>query len=104
MKIALITACLAGIAHSKMVAVAMEKEANIRKHEIVIEEQGGHKIPVKLSQAQLDDADIIIVAKAVSISGKDRLKGKKVLDVNINKALRDVKGTMDKAEELFNQK
>ncbi len=103
MKIALITACLAGLAHSKMAAVAMEKEAKRRKHEIVIEEQGGHKIPVKLTQAQIDEADVIIVAKAVSIAGKDRLNGKKVLEVNINRVLRDVKGTMDKAEKLFKQ-
>ena len=103
MKIALITACVAGVAHSKLAAMAMEKEAEIRKHEIKIEEQGGHKNPVKLTQAQIDEADVIIVAKAISISGKDRLVGKKVLEVNINRALRDVKGTMDKAEKLFKQ-
>ena len=50
MKIALITACLAGVAHSKMAALALKKEAKIRGHEICVEEQGGHKIPVKISK------------------------------------------------------
>ena len=45
MKIALITACLAGVAHSKMAALALKKEAKKRGYDISIEEQGGHKIP-----------------------------------------------------------
>ena len=54
MKIALITACLAGVAHSKMAALALKKEAKIRGHEICVEEQGGHKIPVKISKEQIE--------------------------------------------------
>ena len=54
MKIALITACLAGVAHSKMAALALKKEAKIRGHEIYVEEQGGHKIPVKISKEQIE--------------------------------------------------
>ena len=78
MKIALITACLAGVAHSKMAALALKKEAKIRGHEICVEEQGGHKIPVKISKEQIEQADVVIIAKMVSISGKDRFKGKKI--------------------------
>lgn len=103
MKIVLITACLAGVAHSKMAAIALKNEAIVRGHEIEVEEQGGHKIPVKLTQEQIDAADLVIVAKAVSISGKERLKNKKVLDVNVNKAVRNPKEILDKAEELYNQ-
>ena len=55
MKIALITACLAGVAHSKMAALALKKEAKIRGHEICVEEQGGHKIPVKISKEQIEE-------------------------------------------------
>ena len=36
MKISLITACLAGVAHSKMAATALKKEALKRGHEIYI--------------------------------------------------------------------
>ena len=103
MKIALVTACLAGVAHSKMAAAALKKEALKRGHEITIEEQGGHKIPVKLAQADIDAADIVIFAKMVTIAGKKRFEGKKILDVSVNKALRKPAKIMDQAEELLNK-
>jgi fructose-specific phosphotransferase system IIB component len=101
MKIALITACVAGVAHSRMAATAIKKEAEARGFEIIIEEQGGYKMSVKLTKEQIEASDLIIVAKAVAISGKERLIGKKILDVNVNKALRDPKGIMDEAVALF---
>lgn len=103
MKIALITACVAGVAHSKMAATALKKEAESRGFEMVIEEQGGHKIPTRLTKEEIAVADLIIIAKAITISGKERLTGKKILDVNVNKALRDPKGTMDEAVALFSK-
>tara|TARA_Y100000996_G_C22130336_1_gene481942 strand:+ start:259 stop:570 length:312 start_codon:yes stop_codon:yes gene_type:complete len=101
MKIALVTACLAGVAHSKMAAIALKKEAQKRGYEMCIEEQGGHKIPVKISKEQIEDADVIIIAKMVSISGKDRFKGKMILDVSVNEAVRKPSLIMDKAEQLI---
>ena len=102
MKIVLITSCMAGIAHSKMAAAALKKEAAKRGHQICVEEQGGHKVPVKVTNEEIDDADIIIFAKMVSIAGKDRFKGKKILDVSVNKAVRKPLEIMDQAEKLFN--
>ena len=84
MKIALITACLAGVAHSKMAALALKKEAKKRGYDISIEEQGGHKIPVKLSKEEINESDSVIIAKMVAISGKDRFKEKTILEVMIN--------------------
>lgn len=101
MKIALVTACLAGVAHSKMAAMALKKEAKKRGYEIAIEEQGGHKVPIKLTQEQIDDADVIIIAKMVKISGQNRFEGKPILDVSVNKALRHPAMMIDKAEELL---
>ena len=101
MKIALVTACLAGVAHSKMAAIALKKEAQKRGYEMCIEEQGGHKIPVKISKEQIEDADVIIIAKMVSISGRDRFKGKMILDVSVNEAVRKPNLIMEKAEQLI---
>lgn len=101
MKIALITACVAGVAHSRMAAKAIKNEAETRGFEIIIEEQGGYAMSQKLTKQQIDAADLIIVAKAVAISGKERLAGKKILDVDINKALRDPKNLMDEAEAIL---
>jgi len=101
MKIALITACLAGVAHSKMAALALKKEAKKRGYEICIEEQGGHKIPVKLNKHQIEESDIVIIAKMVTISGKERFKDKTVLEVSVNDAVRKPSVILDKAESLI---
>ncbi|MGI9541517.1 MAG: PTS fructose transporter subunit IIB [Flavobacteriaceae bacterium] len=101
MKIALITSCLAGVAHSKMAAIAIQKEAVKRGYEICIEQQGGHKIPVKLTSDQIEKSDIIIIAKMVTISGKNRFENKLKLDVSVNKAVRDPKSILDQAEKLI---
>ena len=96
MKIALITACLAGVAHSKMAALALKKEAKKRGHEIAVEEQDGHKIPIKLSKQDIAECDIVIIAKMVSISGKERFKDKTILDVSVNQAVRKPGLILDK--------
>ncbi|MEK9613911.1 MAG: hypothetical protein VW080_08305 [Flavobacteriaceae bacterium] len=101
MKIALITSCLAGVAHSKMAAMALKKEAEKRGHKIQIEEQGGHKVPVKLTFDQIEEADIVIIAKMVTISGKDRFKNKLILEVSVNKAVRNPVSIIDQAESLL---
>lgn len=104
MKIALITSCLAGVAHSKMAATALKKEAEKRGHQIYIEEQGGHKVTTKLSQEDINEADIVIIAKMISITGKERFKNKPTLDVSVNLAVRNPTSIMDQAEALFNSK
>ena len=100
MKIALVTACLAGVAHSKMAALALKKEVQKRGYEICIEEQGGHKIPIKISKEEIEQSDVVIIAKMVSISGKDRFKGK-ILEVSVNEAVRKPVLIIDKAEQLI---
>lgn len=44
MKLVVVTACLAGVAHSKMVAAALKKEAEARGHECFTEMQGGYNM------------------------------------------------------------
>lgn len=100
MKIVVVTACLAGIAHSKIVAEALTKEGKKRGHEIFVEQQGGHKITKKVTEEEIDSADIVIVANAIAIKDKDRFENKKVYTVPIAKAIRDIKGTLDNAEKL----
>lgn len=101
MRIALVTACLAGVAHSKMASTALKKEALKRGHEIAIEEQGGHKVPVKLSLEEITRAEVVIIAKMVNISGKNRFENKPILDVSVNKAVINPALIIDQAEALL---
>lgn len=103
MKIVVVTACLAGIAHSKIVAEALVKEGEQRGHVVYVEQQGGHKISKKVTQEQIDESDVVIIANAIAIKGKDRFESKKTIMVPIAKAIRNIKGTMDDAEKLVNE-
>jgi PTS system fructose-specific IIB component len=97
MKIVVVTACPCGMAHSRMASAALRKEAQALGYEIYIEEQGGWQNPQKLKLEQIAQADVVIIAAAIMINGKERFKGKKVLDVNVNDALKYPKETLLRA-------
>ena len=101
MKIALVTSCIAGVAQSKMAAKILTIEAESRGFEICVEEQGGHKIPNKLTKEDIDSSDVVIFAKAVAISGKDRFQGKPIFQTTVGKAIRKSKSIIDDAVATF---
>ena len=43
----------------------------------------------------------MIIAKMVTINGKNRFKNKLILDVSVNKAVRDPQSIINQAEELI---
>lgn len=101
MNITLITGCIAGVAQSKMAAKAMEKVAKEAGITIYIEEQGGHKVTQKISSEQIDASDLIIIASAVAISGKQRFKGKKIYETSVSQALLNPQKTLENALQLL---
>ena len=60
MKIVAVTACSTGIAHTYMAQEALELECEKRGYEIRVETQGGLGIENKLSQKEIDTADVVI--------------------------------------------
>ncbi len=100
MKIVLVTSCLAGVAQSKMAAKALRKEAESRGFAISVEEQGGHKIPRRLNEQEINDAEVVIFATAVAISGRNRFQGKKILELPVARAIKDPGGIIDQAVTL----
>jgi fructose-specific phosphotransferase system IIB component len=94
MKIVVVTACPCGMAHSRMASAALRKEAQALGYEIYIEEQGGWQNPQKLKPEQIAQADIVMIAAAIIINGKERFKDKKVINVNLNDALKKPKETL----------
>ena len=101
MKLVIVTACLAGVAHSKMVAAALKKEAEARGHQVWCEMQGGYNLTESLPAAVCRQADVVIVAYAIAVAGQERFAGKPIIKVPIEKAIRNIKPLVDKAEEVF---
>jgi PTS system fructose-specific IIB component len=101
MKIIILTACLAGVAHSKMCAAALNRAAEKRGHTVLateIQSDSGNSAMVKPDV--IAGADGILIATAVAIMGMERFRGKKVLKVPIEKALRKPDQALEKLEKL----
>lgn len=101
LKIAAITNCPAGIAHTYMVAEAFEKRARELGHEIHVETQGASGVENQLTATQIQEADYVILAvgKGLSDSDRARFSGKKVIDIKVSDALKEVKTIFDQLEE-----
>lgn len=75
MKIVGVTSCSTGIAHTYMAAEAIKKAAKKLGYKAKIETQGSVGTDDKLSSDDIKDADLVVLASDVSISGSDRFEG-----------------------------
>ena len=104
MKIVAVSACTAGIAHTYMAQEALEQECKKRGIECKVETQGGMGIGNELTQAEIDAADVVILAVAVSVEGDERFEAKrsagKVIKINPTEAIKNTAALIDQAENL----
>ena len=97
MKIVGITACPTGIAHTYMAQEALEKECRRRCYDVKIETQGSIGIENELSQDEIDEADVIILAVAVMVEGEERFEDKEVFNADVNDAISKPSVVIDQA-------
>ena len=100
MKIIGITACPTGIAHTYMVQECLEKEIKKRGIDVKIETQGGLGIENELTEDDVASADVVILAVSVVIEGEERFEGKKIINTDVNEAISNTAGLIDRAVEL----
>ncbi|MDF7665761.1 fructose PTS transporter subunit IIB [Bifidobacterium sp. ESL0745] len=100
MKIVGVTACTIGIAHTYLAQQKLEDAAKAAGDEIKIETQGTIGIENALTQEEIDDADIAILAVDVKISGEERFKGHKVVKVSTETAIKSPKKLIAKMHEI----
>lgn len=84
MKIVAVTACPTGVAHTYMAQEAIESECKKRGYNVKVETQGSMGIENELEQAEVDEADVVILAVAIGIEGEERFEEKSMLDRVIN--------------------
>lgn len=100
MKIVGVAACTVGIAHTY---IAQEKLMNAGQKagdEIYIETQGTIGRENELTAEQIADADVVILAIDVKISGRERFEGKKVVQVSTETAIKSPNKLIQKAKEI----
>ncbi len=96
MKIVGICACTSGIAHTY---IAKEKLVNAAKalgHTIHIETQGTVGTEDQLSEQDIKEADVVILAVDIAITGKERFAGKKMVTVPTGLVVKAPKQLLEK--------
>ncbi len=100
MKVVGICACTAGIAHTFMAQKKLLTVAKERGHDIFIETQGSIGAENVLTEIQIREADFVIIAADIKI-GVERFKGKKLIKVPTNVAIKGTVKLFEKLEEAY---
>jgi len=86
-RIVAITGCPTGVAHTYMAAEALKKTAAILGHELRVETQGAEGVKSPLSPADIEAADVVIVASDIHVD-MARFAGKPMVAVPVADAIR----------------
>lgn len=91
-----ITACPTGIAHTYMAAEKLEQAAKKRGFTIKVETQGSMGIENKISQEEVDMADVAIFAADIAVSDRERFSNVKIIEVPVHQVLKNCDEIFDK--------
>jgi PTS system fructose-specific IIB component len=100
MKIAAITACPTGIAHTYMAADTLNKAAPKLGMSIKIETQGAMGIENPLSARDIMNADLVLIASDIEVEQRTRFTGCKIHVVTIEEVLTDVDSVLKRCQTL----
>ena len=92
MRIVAVTACPTGIAHTYMAAEQLEKTARKLGHTIKVETQGAMGIENELSQADVDAADVAIIAADIALERPERFDRVRKVEVPVQQVIRNPEG------------
>ena len=103
MKIIGVAACTVGIAQTYISQEKLEIASKKARHEIHVETQGTIGIENELTPAQIKEADLVILAVDVKISGRERFEGKRIIQVPTEIAIKSPNKLIEKAMEVVKQ-
>ncbi|KAA0691176.1 PTS fructose transporter subunit IIB [Enterococcus faecium] len=101
MKIIGVAACTVGIAHTYIAQEKLENAAKKAGHKMHIETQGTIGIENELTSEQIKEADLVILAIDVKISGRERFEGKRIIQVPTEIAVKSPNKLIEKAQEII---
>lgn len=103
MKLVGVAACTVGIAHTYIAQEKLENAAKKAGFEMKVETQGTIGIENELTQEEIDQADIVILAIDVKIANRERFDGKRVIQVPTEIAVKSPNKLIEKAKEVVDQ-
>lgn len=101
MKIVGISACPAGLAHTPMAAKALENAGKKLGYDVKIEQQGSLGQVNKISQAEVDEADFVLLATDQKVIDMDRFKNKPQLKVSIATCIKAPEAVLKKCVNII---
>lgn len=101
MNIVGIAACTAGIAHTYIAKEKLVNAAVNAGHNIHVETQGTIGLQDEIPQALIDQADVVIIAADVKVSGKERFKGIKIIEIPTEVVIKSPNKFIQKVEEVM---
>ncbi|MDB7508749.1 PTS fructose transporter subunit IIB, partial [Enterococcus faecium] len=88
-------------AHTYIAQEKLENAAKKAGHEMHIETQGTIGIENELTPEQIKEADLVILAIDVKISGRERFEGKRIIQVPSEIAVKSPNKLIEKAQEII---
>lgn len=104
MKIVGIAACTAGIAHTYIAREKLINAAEKRGHTAKIETQGTIGVENKLTDRDIQEADVVILAVDVKVSGLERFKGKSLIRTDTAVVIRNPLDFIAKIEKALSKR
>ena len=99
MKIVAVTACTIGVAHTYIAQDKLTIAAQKRGHSIKVETQGNVGQENLLTPNDIANADVVILASDINITGQDRFKDKPVVRVSASIAIKQPEKLIEKIEQ-----
>jgi len=96
LKVVAITSCPTGIAHTFMAADALKKAAAAKGYEIAVETQGSVGSQNALSDDQVAEADLVVIAADTHVDDS-RFAGKKIYKTSVGAAVKGAASVLDEA-------
>jgi fructose-like PTS system EIIB component len=100
-KLVALCACPMGLAHTFMAAEALEQAAKELGYEAKIETQGADGIKNPITKQDLDSADIIIQAVAITPENNERFDNYDVYEISLQDAIKNAKGVIGEIEQMI---
>lgn len=103
MKIAAVTACPSGVAHTYMAAESLQMAAKEAGDKCCVETQGQIGIENQLDPNYIHEADVVILTNDIGIKDEDRFKGKLVLRVKSGMLINQSSAIIKKLKEKISK-
>ena len=99
-----ITACPTGIAHTYITKKKILEAAESCGYACRIETQGSIGAEDELTPQEIAEADVVLLAVDVKISGEERFKGKPIVRVRTEDVMKNTAAFLRKIEQKLNEK